>query len=129
VRVLLDQRGTPELYVVELLARFREEEPTRAEDLQAFADAFGGQLEDAAIELLGLAPDEALDALLAWRARAEGSGTSAQLARRRLDTMRKLFALAEREFTDTSVIAFVKERHGATLAEMLADSLRVDAPS
>jgi hypothetical protein len=127
--VLLDQRGTPELYVDKLLARFREEEPTRVEDLQAFADAFGGQLEDAAIELLGLSPDEALDALLAWRARAEGAGTSTQVARRRLDTMRKLVALAEREFTDTGVIAFVKERHGSTLAELLADSLRVDAPS
>ncbi|MGZ3418608.1 MAG: hypothetical protein ACXWUG_06820 [Polyangiales bacterium] len=127
--MLLDQRGTPELYVDQLLARFREEEPTRLDDLQAFADAFGGQLEDAAIELLGLSPDEALDALLAWRARAEGAGTSVQIARRRLDTMRKLVALAEREFTDTSVIAFVKERHGSTLAELLADSLRVDAPS
>lgn len=127
--MLLDQRGSPEFYVGALLDRFREEEPTRIDDLQAFADVFGGQLEDAAIELFGLSPDEALDALLAWRARAEGAGTSAQIARRRLDTMRKLVALAEREFTDTSVIAFVKERHGSTLAELLADSLRVDVPS
>jgi hypothetical protein len=127
--VLLDQRGSPEFYVADLLARFREVEPSRQDDLQAFADAFGGQLEDALIELLGLSPDESLDALLAWRARAEGAGTSAQIARRRLDTMRRLFALAEREFTDTGVIAFVKERHGSTLGELLADSLRVDAPS
>lgn len=125
----LDERSSPELYVRELLARFSEEAPDRADDLAAFAESFAdGQLEDAVIELLALSPDESLAALLAWRA-DQARTVGASVARRRLDTLRRLAALADREFTDAALIAFVKERHGGTLADMLTEALRVDAPS
>ena len=128
---VLDERSSPEFFVQELLERFRAREDERArEDLAALAeDLAGGQLEDAVIELLGLPPDDALDALVAWCAGSEAAGTPRPLARRRLDTFRRLCVLAEREFMDSALVAFVLERHGATLAQMLARALDTKAPS
>jgi hypothetical protein len=125
----LDQRSSPELYVGDLLARFREREPDRFDDLQAYGERAGGQLEDALIELLGIAPEEALDALLRWRDSEAAAGVPSAAVRRQLETLRRLLTLAEREFCDAALIAYVKAHHGATLAEMLAKTLTSDAPS
>ena len=130
-RYALDQRSSPEFYVSELLDRFRAREGDAVEkDLAAFAEAFGGgQLEDGLIELLGLPPDDALDALLEWGTSSEASGTPRAMARRRIDTVRRLSLLAEREFTDSALIAFVTERHGGTLSQLLANAMQSNEPS
>ncbi len=128
--VRLDQRSSPELYVGELLAKFAAEVPERREDLEAYAESVaGGQVEDAIIELLGLPPDDAFDALVAWRVRQEREGVAPPIARRRLDAIRRLVAIAERDLTDPALLAYTKARYGETLGDMLASALRCDAPS
>jgi hypothetical protein len=125
-----DQRSSPELYLRDLLPRFFAAEPdTVRADLAALADFFAqGQLEDALIELLGVDPGDACAALLRWKATMEADGTAPALARRRLDTVRRLCVLAEASM-EASLVAFVVERHGATLAQMLERALRSNAPN
>ncbi len=127
----LDERSSPEFYVEELLTRFLQREGAAArEDLQAFAERYaGGQLEDALIELLGLPPDDAVRALLEWQARMEKDGVPRPLSRRRVETIRRLAALSEREFMDAGLEAFLVERHGGTLSQLLDRAMRSDAPS
>jgi len=128
---VMDQRSSPELFVQDLLDRFREREDERAkEDLAALAeDLAGGQLEDAIIELLGASPKDAHDAVVAWCTKSEASGTPRALARRRLDTFRRLCVVAEREFMDAALVAAILEQYGATLAQLLARTMETKAPS
>lgn len=126
----LDQRSSPDLYVGELLSRFAELEPERVADLRAWAEHVeGGQLEDAVIELLGLAPDEAIDALMRWREAQRRAGVPLATARHRLESIRRLATLAERELADASLVAATQARHGGTLGSLLARALASDAPS
>jgi hypothetical protein len=126
----LDERSSPELYVGELIARFASEEPARLADLRAFAEHVeGGQLEDALIELLGATPDEALAGLLRWREAQRRAGVPDATVRRRLESIRRLCTLAEREFADASLVALAQARHGGTLAQHLARALATAAPN
>ncbi len=126
----LDQRSSPELYVGELIARFAELEPERVADLRLFAEhVAGGQLEDALIELLGLDPDAALGALARWRGAMARAGVEQATVRRRLESVRRLVTLAERELTDVSLLAATQEKYGGTLGELLAKVLASHEPS
>lgn len=126
----LDQRSSPDLYVGELIARFAELEPERVADLRLFAEhVAGGQLEDALIELLGLDPDEALAALSRWRDAMARAGVAQATVRRRLESVRRLVTLAERERTDVSLLAATKEKYGGTLGDLLAKVLASHEPS
>ncbi len=126
----LDQRSSPDLYVGELLARFAEVEPARVEELRLWAEhVAGGQLEDALIELFGLPVDEALASLFRWRDAMARAGVAEAIAHRRLESVRRIVTLAERELTDPSLLAFARAHHGGTLGELLGRALATTAPS